>query len=195
MSGSDARFVATTSNFNYDITTADNTVAAGATMTFNGGGLRDTESLTFDGSAETNGNFRIFGGAGIDDITGGAGNDLIYGGLGADTLRGGAGNDVFRYQSADESTSAGRDGIQDFTIGDIIDLSRIDGDAAAGKQSFHFVDGGAFTSHAGELIATNGGSGDIWTVSGDVDGDGNADFQLLVVSADHHAIGAGDFAL
>jgi serralysin len=195
MSGADARFVATTSNFNYDITTADNTVAAGATMTFNGGGLRATETLTFDGSAETNGNFRIFGGAGTDDITGGAGNDLIYGGLGADTLRGGDGNDVFRYQSAAESTASGRDGIQDFATGDIIDLSRIDGDVAAGKQSFHFVGGGAFTHEAGELIATNGGSGNIWTISGDTDGDGNADFQLLVVSADNHAIGAGDFVL
>jgi hypothetical protein len=193
MSGADARFYPAGTDFTYSITADDNMVAAGATMTFNGGGLGAGEALTFDGSAETNGNFRIFGGADDDVITGGAGNDLIYGGLGADTLTGGAGNDVFRYQSADESTPAGRDGIQDFTTGDIIDLSRIDAIFGTPENDgFTFIGSGAFTHHAGELQAVNT-AGNIWTVSGDIDGDGNADFQVIVVSADNHVIGAGDF--
>ncbi len=196
MSGADTRFFAAGTDFNYSITTADDTVANGATMTFNGGALRATETLTFDGHLETDGNFRLFGGAGDDVITGGAGNDLIFGGLGTDTLTGGAGADTFRYQSAAESTTNGRDGIQDFGAGDTIDLSRVDAiSGTPGNDAFHFVDGGAFTGpgHAGELIASNGGSGNIWTVSGDVDGDGAADFQLLVVS--DHAITASDFVL
>ncbi len=41
-------------------------------------------------------------------------------------MTGGGGNDVFRYQPATGSTTAGRDSIQDFSLGDLIDLSRID---------------------------------------------------------------------
>ncbi len=194
MSGSDSRFFATTSNFSYDIKTAESTVAPGATMTFNGGGLHAGETLHFDGSAETDGGaFRVFGGADADIITGGGGNDLILGGLGADTLTGGAGNDTFRYQDVAESTSTAHDQILDFASGDKIDLSRIDAISGGGNDAFTFV--AAFDGHAGELTATNGGSGNVWTVSGDVDGDGLADFQLLVTVADSHTIGANDFLL
>jgi Ca2+-binding RTX toxin-like protein len=104
-SGSDARFYAAGTPFSYDIATADDTVAAGQTMTFNGGQLGASETLHFDGSAETNGNFRLFGGSASDVIKGGAGNDLIYGGLGGDVLSGGAGADVFWLKSAAESSS------------------------------------------------------------------------------------------
>src|SRR3954451_8647787 len=104
-SGSDARFYSAGTSFSYDITTADDTVAAGQTMTFNGGQLSASETLHFDGSLETNGNFRLFGGSANDAIKSGAGNDLIYGGLGQDDLTGGAGTDTFRYQGAGESTA------------------------------------------------------------------------------------------
>ncbi|MEA3000038.1 MAG: hypothetical protein QOK17_1871, partial [Sphingomonadales bacterium] len=60
MSGSDARFYATTTKFSYDIATAEDTVAAGQTMTFNGGRLALGETLHFDGSAEHDGAFRLF---------------------------------------------------------------------------------------------------------------------------------------
>ena len=36
-------------------------------------------------------------------------------------------------------------------------------------------------------------AGNIWTISADVDGDGNADLQVIVVSADNHAITGSDF--
>jgi Ca2+-binding RTX toxin-like protein len=122
-SGSDARFYAAGTPFSYDITTADDTVAAGQTMTFNGGQLAANELLHFDGSAETNGNFRLFGGSANDVIKGGAGNDLIYGGLGGDVLTGGAGADVFWLKSAAESSSTHYDSLIgfDYTV-DRIDL-------------------------------------------------------------------------
>jgi Ca2+-binding RTX toxin-like protein len=81
----------------------------------------------FNGSAETNGNFRLFGGAGADILTGGAGNDLIRtnagndqlnggagndtlrGGLGADRISGGLGSDTFDYTAVAESTGTSYD--------------------------------------------------------------------------------------
>jgi Ca2+-binding RTX toxin-like protein len=195
MSAADTRFFSGGAHYSYDITTDDGNVAPGATMTFNGGALQVGETLHFNGSAETDGNFRIFGGADADVITGGAGNDLIYGGLGADTLTGGAGNDTFLYQSVAESTPSSRDTITDFSTGDIIDLSKIDADTTlAGKQSFNFV--AAFDGHAGELQAVETDTvNHIWTVSGDVNGDGIADFQVMVTVADHHTLTASDFHL
>jgi Ca2+-binding RTX toxin-like protein len=184
MSGADARFAPAGTPFHYGITTAEDTVAAGATMTFNGGGLGSAETLRFDGSAEQDGGaFRIFGGNGNDTITGGAGADLIFGGLGADVLKGGAGNDVFRYQAAGESTAAAMDQILDFASGDRIDLSR------AGH--FTFIDG-AFGGHAGELRVENL-SDNVWSVQADLDGDGHADFTLSVTVADNHALTGSDF--
>jgi Ca2+-binding RTX toxin-like protein len=135
----------------------------------------------------------VFGGAGNDAITGSAGNDILSGGLGGDSLRGGAGSDTFLYRSVLDSSAQGdRDGIQDFTLGDRIDLSGIDAVAGGGNDAFTFIGAGAFTHQAGELQAVNT-SGPIWTVSGDTDGDGAADFQLIVVVADFHPLTGADF--
>jgi Ca2+-binding RTX toxin-like protein len=181
-SGSDARFYAPGTPFSYDITTADDTVAAGATMTFNGGQLSAAETLHFDGSLETNGNFRLFGGSAADVIKGGAGNDLIYGGLGADQLTGGGGANTFRYQSAGESTATALDVIQDFVSGsDKLDLGRVDANSlVAGDQAFSFIGANAFSAHgaasAGELRVFQ--SQGTWFVAGDTDGDGTADLLI-----------------
>jgi Ca2+-binding RTX toxin-like protein len=191
-SGSDARFYAAGTPFSYDIATADDTVAAGQTMTFNGGALSASETLHFDGSLETNGNFRLFGGSSSDVIKGGAGNDLIYGGLGQDDLTGGAGADTFRYQGAGESTATATDRILDFATGDIIDLGRIDAVPGGGDDAFNLV--GAFDGHAGQLVLTQGAN-NVWTVSGDTDGNGQADFQILVTVSDGHQLGSSDFVL
>ncbi|MEA2999710.1 MAG: hypothetical protein QOK17_1543 [Sphingomonadales bacterium] len=190
LSGTDARFYAAGSDFHYAIATADNTVGAGVTMTFNGGALRGAETLSFDGSAETDGHMRIFGGAANDHIIGGAQSDLIYGGGGADLLTGGGGKDEFRFQATDESAVGASDRITDFTTGDFINLGRIDAVTGGADDAFHLV--GAFTSHAGELEVLNT-AGNAWTVSGDVDGDGHADFQILVTVADGHQLGISDF--
>ncbi len=81
----------------YDITSADATVAAGQVFTVFGGNLGSADGLTFNGSAETDGSFLMFGGLGTDTLTGGAGNDAFFfgpGGFGSnDVVVGGAGVD------------------------------------------------------------------------------------------------------
>jgi hypothetical protein len=113
LSGGDARFGGAGAGFSYDLTTNNGNVLAGQEMIVVANSLRSDETLTFNGSAETDGRFRIFsgagadvitGGAGADEIGGGAGNDRITGGLGADRLTGGEGADTFVYAAAAEST-------------------------------------------------------------------------------------------
>ncbi|MFL6863727.1 MAG: M10 family metallopeptidase C-terminal domain-containing protein, partial [Allosphingosinicella sp.] len=167
------------------------------TVTFNAGGLRADETFTFNGGAETNGHFRIFGGGGNDVIHGGALDDVIFGGGLGDTLYGGGGNDTFRYQNVTESDLNEQDGIQDFNLGDKLDLIHIDADTSqTGDQAFTFIGSASFTSHAGELRAFDTGGG-IWEVQGDVNGDGVADFQVAVVVTDHltHQLTTADFLL
>jgi serralysin len=180
--------------FDYAITANDAMLAAGSTMTFNGSRLGTSESFMFDGSRETDGNFKIWGGAGADTLTGGAGNDLVYGGGGADQLTGGAGSDTFRFQQASDSTAAATDKILDFLSGtDRIDLSRIDAiSGTEGNDTFTFIGGGAFTNVAGQLRATNV-SGNSWRVEGDVNGDGTADLVIDVTLASDQPLVATDF--
>jgi Ca2+-binding RTX toxin-like protein len=84
-----------TAIFSYDLTTADENVAAGEVLSVIGTQLGHRgETLIFDGSAETDGRFSITGGDLGDRLTGGAGDDLINGEAGADMLDGGAGSDT-----------------------------------------------------------------------------------------------------
>jgi serralysin len=97
--GNDNRFGAATSTFyDYSITTADANLSTGQILTLIAGTLRPGEDVTFNGSAETTGNFRIFAGQGIDNLTGGGGNDGFFFGAdgnltGADRINGGGGTD------------------------------------------------------------------------------------------------------
>jgi len=200
VSAQDTRYGALGSSYDYNLTMHNGNVAAGVRMTVDAAPLRSNETFKFDGSAEADGSFRIYGGQGVDEITGSQGNDIISGGFGSDTLRGGGGNDLFLYRNVGESTAAALDGIQDFNLGDILDLSKIDADTfAAGDQAFHWVGSNAFTGNgaasAGELRAT--ANGPIWTVQADVNGDGVADLEFAVVVTDNatHPLGAGDFLL
>lgn len=68
--------------FSYNITSVDANVAAGQELVIFGGNLGADNNLTFDGRAETDGNFRVYGGLGVDTIRTGAGNDGIYFGPG-----------------------------------------------------------------------------------------------------------------
>jgi len=98
-----------------NITTLDNLVAANATLTLS---LLNAVvgNLTFNGSAETNGAFKITGGGGNDVITGGSGNDTLAGGTGNDTLSGGAGNDTLSSNSGIDNFS-GESGADNITLG------------------------------------------------------------------------------
>jgi serralysin len=181
--------------FDYNIVWADAMLAAGQVITINGSRLGAGETMTFDGTDERDGAFRIFGGTDADVLRGGDGADLIYGGLGADTMQGGGGNDVFRYQSAADSTAEARDGILDFNLGDVVDLTRIDADTeAAGDQAFTFIGEAAFSGTKGELRFQNE-AGNIWKVQGDVNGDGVADLEFFLTTPDADPITAGDFIL
>lgn len=62
------------------------------------------------------GNDVLRGMAGNDTLIGGDGSDILSGGAGHDTLRGDAGGDVFLYGFND----AGRDGIADFSMDDVL---------------------------------------------------------------------------
>ncbi|MBY0282514.1 MAG: hypothetical protein K2W81_00970 [Sphingomonas sp.] len=81
--------------FSYSITTIDANVAAGQELVIYAGNLAVGNNFTFNGSAETNGTFRVYGGSGVDNITTGAGNDGIYFGPGkfaaSDFINAGAG--------------------------------------------------------------------------------------------------------
>jgi len=138
------------------------------------------------------GNDMLIGGDGDDILYGEAGNDIIQGGAGNDRMTGGAGNDIFRFRADDIGTGA-VDTITDFTRGqDKIDISAIDAKAAtAANDAFSFIGTQTFHKVAGELRYEQvGGQTKIY---GDVNGDGVADFTIVLTKA--MALSAGDFAL
>jgi Ca2+-binding RTX toxin-like protein len=137
------------------------------------------------------------GGAGNDFIIGGNGDDTIVGGDGYDWIQGGAGADVFRYTAVSHSrTSSGIDAISDFARGtDMIDLSGIDANTAlAGDQAFTI--GALQAGQAGRLqIILDPAGTPAWAIlQGDVDGDGVADFDLVVFGP-VAGLSGGDFVL
>lgn len=122
----------------------------------------------------------IFGGAGSDRLSGGEASDRLRGGTGTDLIRGGAGSDLFLFKSLAEAGSGpGRDVIRDFDpTDDRLDLRGIDADAGrGGDQAFVLIGHAAFSGVAAELCQRRG------VVSGDVDGDGDADFSIALPGA------------
>jgi Ca2+-binding RTX toxin-like protein len=97
--GSDTRFGDPGTNFyDYNLTTLDSNVAAGVQVIVDANRLRLGEDFTFDGSAESDGGFFVWGGGGTDTLTGGSMTDIFYfgenGQFGAsDVVNGGAGID------------------------------------------------------------------------------------------------------
>jgi Ca2+-binding RTX toxin-like protein len=145
------------------------------------------------------GNDSLFGGDGNDWIEGGAGNDLLSGDRGRDTLFGGSGADTFKFNTGDSgNTLATADRIMDFlsSQGDKIDLSGWDANSAAeGHQAFTFVGGNAFGGVAGELRFVQDPDGS-FHVLGDTNGDGAADFLLIVsTGAGQSTLTGSDFIL
>ena len=102
----------------------------------------------------------------------GAGNDTLNGGLGNDTLTGGSGVDTFII-----ADKGGLDKITDFVVGtDKLDLQSFDPSDAPGDQKMIFIGDTSFHNVAGEVrtYVQNG----VNYLSGDVDGDGKADFVV-----------------
>jgi len=84
---------------NTTIDTKDTLVASGATLTVDASSFT-TKTLTFNGTLETNGSFKITGGALVDVLKGGEKNDTLTGGGGTDNLTGNGGNDQFLLNKA-----------------------------------------------------------------------------------------------
>jgi Ca2+-binding RTX toxin-like protein len=145
-----------------------------------------------DGGA---GNDKILGGGGNDSLTGGDGNDSLTGGAGADTLTGALGADRFIFTNiADFAAGASYDTIADFTHSqtDRIDLSLIDAKTTvAENQAFTFIGAAGFHNIAGELHYAVNEAG--LAVSGDVNGDGVADFRFDITGM--ASLVSGDFYL
>ncbi|MFT3972760.1 MAG: M10 family metallopeptidase C-terminal domain-containing protein [Amaricoccus sp.] len=130
----------------------------------------------------------LLGGFGRDRLIGGAGDDNLLGGAHGDWLTGGAGDDVFGFVKASDSAPSLRDVISDFGTGDTIDLSEIDARSDhAGEDAFRYIGARTFDGTSGEVRYAHG------LLSGDVDGDGAADFVIRVLGAP--ALHADDLVL
>ena len=133
-------------------------------------GMDGADTLNGEGGADF-----LFGGNGDDTLIGGDGDDILNGGLDRDILWGGDGVDIFEFLDVAESgIGSNRDVIKDFEQGvDLIDL------AAMGATSFS---AGGFTNTAGEVTFKLIGGGTKTVVEYDHDGDGAADFQILMTN-------------
>lgn len=141
------------------------------------------------------GNDTLSGGSGDDTLLGGKGSDILIGHSGRDFMNGGADADIFRFYQISDSTVDNPDYIFDFSRveGDKIDLFWIDADTStAGNQAFH-LGGAAFTQSAGELIQYRQGGNIV--IQGDVNGDGVADFAILLNGANTGLLTANNFIL
>lgn len=172
-----------------DVTLApeDITGPGGFVYTGDGGTTRIDAHLVHFGPIDMfggTGNDNLIGGQNSDGLWGGAGDDTLEGGLSADFLEGDAGDDVFVYRQVLNSTREHPDFLNGLDAGDRIDLSRMDADKTqGGLQHFTLVE--AFDGHAGQLTLIYRAGQHETLLSGDVDGDGTADFRVAI-SDDHH---------
>jgi Ca2+-binding RTX toxin-like protein len=181
----------------YELVLKNGNVTAGGSLIVNGSSLSAGQTFSVDGSRVADGALNLFGGGADDVFIGGAKADTIFAAGGADTSTGGGGADIFQYRSASDSAVADADRILDFEVGvDKIDLHFIDADAGiAGDQAFSFIGGGAFTNSAGQLRATFDSGNNVWSVEGDTNGDGAADFLILVTATTAAPLTGTDFIL
>ncbi len=159
------------------LTTAQNTIGAGTDT------IKGFERLT--------------GSAFNDVLNGSSAANVLIGGAGADRLTGGIGADVFRFENiADFNPGGACDRITDFsrTQSDKIDLSAIDSNINLdGNQAFNFVGTGLFTNTAGELRYELAAG--VFSISGDTNGDGIADFTFDLTGAGLANLQIPDFVL
>ncbi|MCW5735268.1 MAG: DUF4347 domain-containing protein [Enhydrobacter sp.] len=169
----------------YDVTTHDDTVAAGKDLLVRGLALGAGDSLIFDGSAETNGTFTFKGGDGSNVFTGGTGGDSIEAGAGTDTLR---------YTSAAQSglgsgygsgydTVSGFDGSVDrFALADsvVFDEAGLAGklNKATFNETIQAALDGLEAGHAAIYTATSGLTGATFLLASDVGGTGDLVVRL-----------------
>lgn len=197
LSAGDNRFGAVGGTVDYSLFMADGNVAAGQSLVISANTLQAGETLSFDGRAETDGSYQVFAGAGDDVLIGGqgadrlsgaGGNDFLIGRGGADLMSGGTGNDQFLYNLAADSTSGARDQIQDFTLGDILDLDGVRINTGGGNLTFIGNNG-----QTGARQVQVSQAGQIATVNVYIDADAVADMVINVTVADSHLLTIADF--
>jgi Ca2+-binding RTX toxin-like protein len=163
---------------------ADTLIGGNGSNVINGGGGNDNiaglngdDTLNGDDGADLlsggNGGDVLSGGAGNDTLQGDNGNDILDGGAGADLLTGGNGSDRFVFTVLDGA----KDRITDFKAGpDKIDLSGADAIVGNANANDHFtwIGSGPFTGVAGQLRSFSDGG--VFSLGGDTNGDGVADF-------------------
>lgn len=141
------------------------------------------------------GNFNLTGSSAVNFLLGNEGDNIIAGKGGADHSLGSDGADTFAFTALKDSTAKakGRDTIEDFTSsdGDQIDLSAIDAKKGGSDNTFTFIGTAKFHQHKGELHYKIMGVNAL--IEGDVNGDGKADFAVLLKNVTHLA--ATDFDL
>ncbi len=98
LAGSNTGFGEPGSNrYDYVLTTHNSNFAAGVQARINGAALLEGEDFTFDGSAETDASYVVYGGKGKDTLLGGLGNDIFFYAeerfASGDTVNGGSGYD------------------------------------------------------------------------------------------------------
>ncbi|WP_373504778.1 beta strand repeat-containing protein [Aestuariivirga sp.] len=165
-----------------------------ATNFITGGDSTGDTIVNFENVLTGSGNDSLTGSADANLLNGGGGSDTLTGGLGTDTLIGGTGTDSFVFTSlADSAVGASRDTIGDFSQSqlDVMNLAAIDAVAGGGDDAFTFIASAAFTNVAGQLRYFTGSGTTV--VEGDVDGDGEADFQIGLTGI--FALTGADFVL
>ena len=162
----------------------------GADTMFGGG---DGDHLFGGKNADT-----LRGENGTDYLFGDGGQDTLDGGAGRDWLEGGAGSDMFLFANHKHTKGKSADRITDWDAGgaaDKIDLSAIDAATGAlrnlGDQAFRWIGDFEFSNFKGELRYGHAGSRTI--IEGDRDGDGAADFEIVLGGL--HDLTYDDFVL
>jgi Ca2+-binding RTX toxin-like protein len=151
-----------------------------ATDLVTSGGATQAFVLVGDGASHNVAD-TLVGGGGNDILYGLDGNDILTGAGGADFMLGGAGADTFVYTSASESLPFATDLIFDFSSAqaDKLDLSGIDANSGtAANDAFSVVT--AFSGAAGQVTIAAPDASGYYHVSGDVNGDGVADFVIAL---------------
>jgi len=174
--------------------------SAGASQTISlkdqitiGGDIGSDTIIGFENVIAGNGGDSLIGSNGANHLIGGTGGDVFDGLGGRDILTGNAGTDEFRFLALSDSgpKASQRDLITDFTQGeDLIDISAIDAKTGgASDDQFTLIGVQNFHGVKGELRESfkNGNT----IVSGDVNGDGNADFSVALKG--HFLLTTDDF--
>ncbi len=173
--------------YTFDLTTADGNVPAGEQLIVNAQSLRAGENFTFDGSAETDGKFLIYGGHGVDKLKGGDGVDVFF----FEGSRWGSSDRVDGGDGRDALVISGGSGLTQITFGanaftniESISLNNHFASDPSQKPSYQLVLNNGNVAAGGTLIV-NGTSIALGQVVG-IDGRAELDGNLILLGGGGH---------